>query len=184
MKVLAPEETGHGLIELLLVLPLMLLIILGGIDVSHSIDNSQAAVMLAREGANRARRVCFRATPVMHLDQTCMQRLLIDVGSTLNGARMLVTLYTINDDDEVELTDFSGSYIEADPVEDSKWSSGRLVDESEMVQQALEFRSDESTRHMIKRESFVIAVSEVFYENSALSSLHFVTMEGYEVTIF
>lgn len=134
------NERGHGLIELLLALPLMLLIIFGALDVSHSIDNAQAATMLAREGANRGRRVCMRTVPGLTLDQACMSRLMEDVPSILDTAQLLVTIYVINQDDDVELIDFSASWTpsEGSALDSSKWDAARLEAESSMVALAIE----------------------------------------------
>ena len=196
------NEQGHGLVELLLALPLMLLIIFGAIDLSHSIDNAQAATMLAREGANRGRRVCIRTVPNLTLDQACMERLMIDVPAALESARLLVTVYVIEDNggvSELRLVDYSASWegSEEETLGISRWgidangslgtidSNGDVQPASTMVDFALELRASEDDQaDLIRNRSFVVAVAEVFYENQAFSSFSFIPAEGYEVAIF
>ena len=176
------SESGHGLFELLLCLPLMLLIIFGGIDLVQYLHNIQVAQTIAREGANEARRVCIRHFPDTYLDHACMFRFLDSVEETLTNSRIMVSIYHIGDSGGVEFLDMVATYDGAD-ITDSEIREDRLEGEFQMVQQAMDMRADDRA-NLVPQDEFFIAVSEIWYDHEYFSRFAFSSSRGYQASVF
>lgn len=176
-------QCGHALIELLLSIPVMFLIVLGGADVVTNINDLQTAQAIARATANDARRSCLRFDPTVHLDALCMERLFHSVAGTLTNTRMIVSVYGINEDNDPELLDAVASYEDFE-ITDSRMTPEKLFGDYRMVQHAVYLRENEESLSELIDEEFVVAVSEIFFEHDYLSTFRFSSPNGYQLAVF
>lgn len=183
---LSGSDRGHSTIEVVLVLPFLLLLIFGGIEIAKGLEYYQNLDSLSREAANISRRRCItRSTG--RFAPGCMDNFLSAVDPALPGAVVIISVYRLEEGIPVR-TDIISSDPEMsveDMSEKSKWNEGRAAElESFLILDELASDPEMTSRMSSLEDSSFAVISEAFYSHPPLSRLSFMGSEYYDVTIF
>ncbi len=96
-KYLSYREQGHSILEFSLVLPFVLMLLLGGIELSRMVKHYQVVTVISNEIASNAYRNCTTPHKLPNL-QSCLQQTIneteIPTSGVLKNLRMLLTVWS------------------------------------------------------------------------------------------
>ncbi len=171
------NQKGNSLLELAIVLPILITLIYGGIEVSRSLSVMQKLTSLSREAASISYRECTLLAP--ETSRACVVNIVThlgnDIQAVLPGAQLVVSIYRKDKVTPAFVRHFTA------PVSSDAAYTTRFP---ETGSASLTVKANSILTHPYHFEE--LAVAEVFYQHSAI--LNFVpgasNGEFYDVTIF